>query len=83
MLRRILKRGYRKDGPYHDDRDGYEDPVARLRSVSLHHGTLYAAHNNWGSLWIVWIGICAMAAVFSCGNPDDVHMVWGLELPAM
>lgn len=52
---------------YHDEGDWEEDPVAAMiisnpnRVVGrIYLGYLGLPYNNWGSLWIVCTGICAI-----------------------
>ena len=48
---------------YHDNCDGEENPVAvvgTLSAIGYSYQQGISTHNNWGSLWIVCTGTCAI-----------------------
>jgi hypothetical protein len=47
---------------YHDDCDGEQDPVAVSLSATEPRPFECEIYNNWGSLWIVCTGTCAIFA---------------------
>lgn len=67
-------------GEDHDYGDGEEDPVAVVRVEWLVTSLIVVkdsgrggTYNNWGSLWIVWIGTCAMVVASSQG---EIVLLW-------
>jgi hypothetical protein len=66
MQLRQVHKGTREVCTYHDNSDGEENPVTVVDPVSAIEHSYQPGintHNNWGSLWIVCTGTCAILSL--------------------